>query len=98
MITRSNAAEREASGRKSSVWDLGVYLESLLLHSVCTVAIYLLIYGTRLFRLWMTPVYADRSGPLLPILVPAIAIVMAGNYNSSAILFGLARINVTPMD
>src|SRR3954454_21513771 len=90
LITRSNAADREASGRKSSVWDLGVYSNRYCFTLFAPLAIYLLIYGTELFRLWITPVYAERSGPLLPILVPAIAIVMAGQYNSSAILFGLS--------
>jgi O-antigen/teichoic acid export membrane protein len=89
LITRSNAAEREASGRKESVWSLGVFSNRYCFTLFAPLSIYLLIYGRELIRIWITPVYADRSAPLLPILVPAIAFVMAGQFNSSAILFGL---------
>ena len=69
--------------------NLGIYSNRYCFTLFAPLAIFLLIYGTELFQVWMTPAYALRSGPLLPILVPAIAIVMAGQYNSSAILFGL---------
>jgi O-antigen/teichoic acid export membrane protein len=89
MVTRSNAAEREASGRKQSVWNLGVFSNRYCFTLFAPLSIFLLIYGRELIKIWMTPVYAERSAPLLPILVPAIAFVMAGQFNSSSILFGL---------
>jgi O-antigen/teichoic acid export membrane protein len=89
LVTRSNAADREASGRKASVWELGIYSNRYCFTLFAPLSIFLMLYGKELFRVWMTPAYAEKSGPLLPIMVPAIAIVMAGQYNSSAILFGL---------
>ncbi len=89
LITRSNAAEREASGRRESVLNLGIFSNRYCFMLFAPLSIFLLIFGRNLISLWITPVYAERSAPLLPVMVPAIALVTAGQFNSSAILFGL---------
>jgi len=89
LITRSNAAEREASGRRESVLNLGIFSNRYCFTLFAPLSIFLLIYGRELIRLWITPVYSENSAPLLPIMIPAIAFVTAGQFNSSAILFGL---------
>ncbi|MGH9722337.1 MAG: oligosaccharide flippase family protein [Bryobacteraceae bacterium] len=90
LITRSTTAEREASGRKETVLHLGVYSNRYCFTLFTPLVLYLVIYGPELIRIWITPSYAESSAPLLPVLAPAIAIALAGQFNSSAILFGLA--------
>jgi O-antigen/teichoic acid export membrane protein len=93
LVTRSNAAEREASGQKESVWKLGVFSNRYCFILFAPLALYLLVYGHDLVLIWLKQSFADNSAPILYILVPAIWIVMAGQYNSSAILFGLGTHN-----
>ncbi|MEO7649513.1 MAG: oligosaccharide flippase family protein, partial [Bryobacteraceae bacterium] len=83
LVTRSNAAELEATGRKDSVLWLGIYSNRYCFALFAPLTIFLLTYGTELIRLWISPEVAEHSAPLLPILAPVIALVMAGQYNSS---------------
>src|SRR5262249_48111541 len=41
--------------------------------------------------LWMGPEFAANSGPLLPILAVSTAGALAGQYNSSSLLFGISK-------
>jgi len=91
FITRSSAADREASGRKESVLALGIYSNRYCFALFVPLALFLLIYGRELVSFWMTEAVAERSALLLPIMVPTIAFVMAGQFNSSAILYGLGK-------
>ncbi|MEO7652629.1 MAG: oligosaccharide flippase family protein, partial [Bryobacteraceae bacterium] len=91
LVTRSNAAELEATGRKDSVLWLGIYSNRYCFALFAPLTIFLLTYGTELIRLWISPEVAEHSAPLLPILAPVIALVMAGQYNSSAILYGIGK-------
>jgi O-antigen/teichoic acid export membrane protein len=90
IVTRSNVAEREASGRQASVLHLGIYSNRYCFVLFVPLTLFLLVYGREFIYVWTTKLeYANYSYPVVRILVPAIAIVMAGQYNSSAILFGL---------
>src|SRR5205823_2474402 len=51
----------------------------------------LLVYGRELIGLWVGAEFAARSAPLLPIMTLSTAFVLAGQFNSSAILFGLGE-------
>src|SRR5204863_8180939 len=50
----------------------------------------LLVYGRELMRLWMGAEFALFSAPLLPALAVSTAVV-AGQFNSSSILFGIDK-------
>ena len=89
LITRSNTAELLASGRATSVAALGVYANRYCFTLFLPLALFLLLYGRELFQVWISPEFAVQSAPVVPILVPAIAIVMVGQFNSTSILFGL---------
>jgi len=89
IITRSNTAEREASGRGDSVLALGIHSNRYCFTLFTPLVLFLLIYGRELIRIWITPSYAENSYPVLQVTAPAIALVLAGQFNSSSILFGL---------
>jgi O-antigen/teichoic acid export membrane protein len=90
-VTRSNAAALEAAGRADSILMLGIYSNRYCFALFTPLTVFLLIYGRELIGRWINPVYALHSAPLLPVLAPAIALVMAGQFNSSAILFGINK-------
>jgi O-antigen/teichoic acid export membrane protein len=47
------------------------------------------IYADPLFRLWISPEFAAQSAPMVPLLAAAACIAVAGQQNTSAILYGL---------
>jgi O-antigen/teichoic acid export membrane protein len=89
LVTRSNAAELSASGRTASVAPLGMYANRYCFTLFLPLALFLLMYARELFQIWISPEFAAQSAPVVPILVPAIAIVVVGQFNSTSILFGL---------
>ena len=90
LVTRSSSAEMEASGRREDVLKLGIYSNRYSFMLFLPLVLALLVYGRELVRLWMGEEFAANSAPLLPILSLAMA-VAAGQFNSSAILFGLNK-------
>jgi len=89
LVTRSDTAERDALGKKASIFQLGVYSNRYCLALFAPLGLFLMVYGRELIKVWITPAYGANSGPLLAILAPATGLVVAGQFNSSAILFGL---------
>jgi O-antigen/teichoic acid export membrane protein len=54
-------------------------------------AVFLLVYGYPLLLRWVGPVMANQSGPLMPIFLLAYSLVLAAQYNSSSLLYGVGR-------
>ena len=78
-----------ASGRGDSVLQLGIHSNRYCFTLFTPLVLFLVMYGLELIRVWITPSYAENSYPVLRVMAPAIALVMAGQFNSSSILFGL---------
>src|SRR5260370_36452262 len=91
MVTRSSAAEMHASGRREDVLKLGIYSNRYSFTLFMPLVLALLVYGRELIGLWVGAEFAANSAPLLPIMTLATAFVLAGPFNSNAILFGLGE-------
>ena len=56
-----------------------------------TAAIFLLAYGPQLLGRWLGPLWAVSSAPLLPAFIFGTALGVAAQFNSSSILYGMAK-------
>ncbi len=92
LVTTSNASDLQAREEYDAIPRLGILVNRYCLVLIMPVAIFLLVYGAELIRVWIRdPVYVAMSAPLIPVLVTGVLFAIAGQFNSSAILFGLAR-------
>ncbi len=92
LVTTSNASELQAREEYSAIPRLGILVNRYCLVLIMPVALFLTLYGAELIRVWIRdPAYVKMSAPLIPILVLGALFAIAGQFNSSAILFGLAR-------
>ncbi|HTS62464.1 MAG TPA: oligosaccharide flippase family protein [Candidatus Acidoferrales bacterium] len=89
IVTRSSAAELSVTGRRESVIALGVYSNRYSLTLFMPLACFMLVWGRALILRWVGPQMADNSGPLLPIFLLSYALVLAAQFNSSSLLFGV---------
>jgi O-antigen/teichoic acid export membrane protein len=90
FVTRSSAAELSAMGRKETVLKLGVYSNRYSLTLFMPLVIVLLLYGRDLILRWVGPLFALNSAPLLPIFLVSTSLVLAGQFNSSSLLYGVS--------
>jgi O-antigen/teichoic acid export membrane protein len=90
IVTRSSAAELSELGKKQAVLKLGIYSNRYSLTLFMPLVVLLLIYGRELILRWVGPAFAENSAPLLPVFVVSTALVLAGQFNSSALLYGLS--------
>lgn len=90
-VTRSSAAELSVTDKREATIALGTYTNRYSLTLFMVPAIFLLVYGYPLLLRWVGPVMANRSGPLLPVFLLAYSLVLAAQYNSSSLLFGVGR-------
>lgn len=94
FVTAPKTAELFALGRTDQIVRLGTYINRYALSLFMPVSIYVAVFGRELIFRWLGrdgPVYAEHSGPLLPIFALYVALAVAGQYNSSSILFGIAK-------
>ena len=91
MVTRSSAAELSVTARRDATISLGIYSNRYSLTLFMPLACYLLVYGRDLILRWFTPEMAERSAPLLPIFILSYGLVLAAQFNSSSLLFGVNR-------
>ena len=91
MVTRSSAAELSVTGRRESVISLGVYSNRYSLMLFMPLACFMLVWGHALILRWVGAEMADNSAPLLPIFLLAYALVLAAQFNSSSLLFGVGH-------
>jgi O-antigen/teichoic acid export membrane protein len=89
-VTSSVTAAFDETRRKEQVWALAVVVNRSCFTLFMPVAIFLGVYGTELLTVW-TPSIAQRSGPLIPILLVMFLFGVAGQYNAGAILIGQGR-------
>jgi O-antigen/teichoic acid export membrane protein len=91
MVTRSNAAELSVTARRDATVSLGIYSNRYSLTLFMPLACFLLVYGRTVIQRWVGWEMAERSAPLLPIFLLSYALVMAAQFNSSSLLFGVGR-------
>lgn len=89
-VTSSVTAALDETRSKDHVWTLAVVVNRYCFTLFMPVAIFLGVFGTELLTVW-TPRIAERSGPLIPILLVMFLFGVAGQYNSGAILIGQGR-------
>jgi O-antigen/teichoic acid export membrane protein len=91
MVTRSSAAELSVTARREATISLGIYSNRYSLTLFMPLACYLLVFGRQLIFKWLGAEMADNGGPLLPIFILSYGLVLAAQFNSSSLLFGVNR-------
>lgn len=90
-VATARAAELGAKDDREGLLRLGIFTNRYGLLSVVPSTVFLFLYGTGVFALWLTPEFAARSGPVLMVFAIAFMLGDASQFSSSAMLFGLAR-------
>jgi O-antigen/teichoic acid export membrane protein len=90
-VTVPKTAELLAVGRIDQIVSLGIHINRYCLALFTPATVFLVVYGTPLIERWIGPTYALHSAPLLPILAIGVYLGVAGQFNSSQILFGMAK-------
>ncbi len=90
-VTMPNTAELAAKGMKKEIMLLGTYLNRYCLALFLPLSIFLVVYGRELIFVWVGAGFAEHAAPLLPVFVLSTTLAVAGQFNSSQILYGLAR-------
>ena len=91
FVTRSNVVEMQTKGDEKAVYSLGIYLNRYCVTLFLPLVIFLLVYGTELLRRWVNLEFATACGPLLPVISLATLFAVAGQFNSTSMLYGLSR-------
>ena len=90
-ITGSRSANLDAIGQHGQMAALATCINRYCLALCLPLTIFMPIYGRELFLHWLGPEYAIHSAPLLPMLVAAITVAWASQFNAVAVLVGLGR-------
>jgi len=90
-VSTSKGTELSAQGKTESILRLGILSNRYCCALYAPAALFLMIYGTPLIRRWVGAEYAAHSAPLLTALTVATWIAIAGQFNSSALLFSLRK-------
>jgi O-antigen/teichoic acid export membrane protein len=90
-VSSSRAIELITHGKTSSVLRLAILSNRYCCALFAPVSVFLFIYGTELIQRWVGGLYVQNSAPLLPILAAGTLLGYAGQFNSSTLLFSLAR-------
>jgi O-antigen/teichoic acid export membrane protein len=91
FVTRSNVVEMQAKGDEKAVYSLGIYLNRYCVTLFLPLVIFLLVHGTELLRRWVNIEFANACGPLLPVISLTTMFAVAGQFNSTSMLYGLSR-------
>ena len=94
FVTRSNVVEMQAKGDEKAVYSLGIHLNRYCVTLFLPLVIFLLEYGTELIRRWVdkgSTEYSTACGPLLPVIALSTMFAIAGQFNSTSMLYGLSR-------
>jgi O-antigen/teichoic acid export membrane protein len=90
-VTMPNTAELAGLGRDRQIVLLGTYLNRYCLALFAPLSVFLVIYGPQLVEKWIGPEFASHAAPLLLPFVIMTTLAIAGQFNSSQILYGLAK-------
>jgi O-antigen/teichoic acid export membrane protein len=90
-VTNARTAELAARQDFPALRRLGVATNRYSLLIFMPAALFLTVYSEPLFRVWLTPQFAAASAPLAPWFAIGYLLGEVGQFNSCAILYGLAR-------
>lgn len=90
-VTMPNTAGLAAAGKNREIMLLGTYLNRYCLVLFLPMTVFLTVYGRELIQTWLGASFAEHAAPLLPVFVLSTTLAVAGQFNSSQILFGLAK-------
>ena len=93
FVTAPNTAELFSLGRSEQVIKLGIYLNRYCFALFLPFSLFFLIFGEALIRLWVGDRFAVYAAPLLLPFTLSTSFAVAGQFNSSSILFGMAKHN-----
>jgi O-antigen/teichoic acid export membrane protein len=92
MVTRSSAAELTATSKREEIISLGVYANRYSLTLFMPLAVFLLVYGRPLLIRWVhNASMVAGSAPLIPVFLLSYALVLAAQFSSSSLLYGVGR-------
>lgn len=91
IVTTAKAAELVAHGRREELIRLGVQSNRYSLAIFMPAAIFFGVYARPILSLWTEQDFASFSAPLLPVFVIGVLFSDAIQFNSSSMLYGLAR-------
>ncbi len=91
VVSSSSAAHLSAATNLPPVAVLGVYANRYCLALFGLLAVFLSTYPAEILTAYISAAFARHSAPLLPVLTLAFTLAIAGQFNSSAILFGLGK-------
>lgn len=89
MVSSARSAELSASGDFAAVARLGAQTNRYCFFVFLFPLLFLGLYAAPLFQLWVGPAFAVESAPLMMTLAAGAAFAVAGQQNTSAILYGL---------
>ena len=89
IVTRSSAAELTARGEREATLALGIYSNRYSLALFMPLVVFFSVYGRALILRWVGSQMAEQSAPLLPVFLLSNALVLAAQFNSSSLLYGL---------
>ena len=90
LITAPRAMDWMARGHREEVLSLAEYGNKYCLALWLFFGSFLLVYGRPLFRVWISPEFADNAGVLLTIMLFGQTLWL-GQFTSGAILMGIGR-------
>jgi O-antigen/teichoic acid export membrane protein len=93
FVTAPNTAELLALGRSEQVIKLGMYLNRYCFALFLPFSVFLMTFGRELIHLWVGDRFAVYAAPLLLPFTLSTSFAVAGQFNSSSILFGMAKHN-----
>jgi O-antigen/teichoic acid export membrane protein len=92
LVTTARAAELAAHDRRDGLVTLGIQSNRYSLVVFLPAAIFLTTYGDALFGVWLrNATFVAMSAPLLPVFVICTVLSDAMQFNSSSMLYGMAR-------
>jgi O-antigen/teichoic acid export membrane protein len=91
-VTAAKTAELSALGRREQVASLGTRLNRYCFAVFLPLSVFLAIYGKPLLTLWLPrQEFVEQCAPLLPIFTVSVSLAVSAQYNSTAMLFGMAK-------
>jgi O-antigen/teichoic acid export membrane protein len=92
LVTTARSAELAARDRRDGLVTLGIQSNRYSLVVFLPAAIFLATYGDALFQVWLrNPNFVAMTTPLLPIFLLGTLLSDAMQFNSSSMLYGMAR-------
>jgi len=91
FVTSPSTAAMEARGEREKLAQMGINLNRYCFALFMPFSLFLWFWGEPLLGKWLGPGFREFGAPLLFPFIVAHAFALAGQFNSSSMLFGLAK-------